>query len=645
MEIINGLLDFWRIIVKERKNILMLAVPFMLIDVFMKLLAADVNYFQPELVIPNILFAVMWTTIIVTISRSLKGTAGQIFYAVCFAVFYMLFFTHYVYYPYTGFFFSFNLLQSASEGKAYIWDTLKGVNILSFLICALTLFSGVFVIVKFPKVTHYHPKRIIVFLALFIIIHSISPTFLGAPNSTLKWDTWRNPRNVYDTFTDSNKNMKICGLYEYSFRDLSKTFFKTDIKDNPEEIRFLSRLYSSETKHKKNAYTGIFEGKNVIFLQLEGLDSWLLNETDTPTLYNMLNNSLVYKNHFSYYTGGGSTFNSELAVSTGFLTPVSYTENAYSFNQNSFPYSLPKMLKEKGYNVNAFHMNNGEYYMRDINYKNWGYDNYFSLMDTKKYHDVSYQLDRELILNEFFYEKMFKQKQPFMNYIITYTPHTPFTLDSKLGKLLSSKTYEKVELIPIMTEEDVARLYASETDYMVQLLLKALEENNLIDNTVIVAYADHYLYTLNDKTILSQYKITMDNRINNTPFFIWSKDMERVDITKVNSQLDILPTALNMLGISYCDEYYVGRDIMDELYGGYTFFSDYSWYDGVNYVRYSDDVSSDIVQKEYIDKTNEHINTIIKKNDLTLKYDYFQRLEEEKIKKEQTKKERKEKKK
>ncbi len=638
MEIINGLLNFWHKIVKERKNILMLAVPFMLIDAFMKLLAADVNYFQPEIVVPNILFAIMWTAIIVTLSYSLKGTAGQVFYAVCFAVCYILFFTHYVYYPYTGFFFSFNLLQSASEGKAYIWDTLKSVNILSFLICALTLFSGIFVIIKFPKVGRHHPKRIIVFLSLFIIAHSIAPMFLGAPNSTLRWDTWRNPRNVYDTFTDSNKNMKICGLFEYSFRDLTKTFFKSEINDNPEEVKFLEKIYSSETKHSPNKYTGIFEGKNVIFLQLEGLDSWLLNETDTPTLYSMLNNSFVYNNHYSYYTGGGSTFNSELAVSTGFLTPVSYTENAYSFNQNSFPYSLPKILKEKGYNVNAFHMNNGEYYMRDINYKNWGYDNYFSLMDTKKYNDVSYQLDRELILNEVFYEKMFKQKEPFMNYVITYTPHTPFSLDSKMGKLLAEKTYEKGELAPIMTEEQVARLYASETDYMVQLLLKALEDNGLIDNTIIVAYADHYLYTLNDKTILEQYKNTLDNRINNTPFFIWSKDMERVDIVKVNSQLDILPTVLNMLGVTFCDEYYVGRDIMDEFYGGYVFFSDYSWYDGVNYVHYSDDVSIDIVQKEYIDKTNEHINTIIKKNDLTLKYDYFRRLEDKKSEKEKAKK-------
>ena len=626
----NENITFWQLIVKEKKKILLLAFPFILMDVFIKILTSDVNYFHFQVILPNILFSVTWIGIIVTVARSLKGNIGRTFYAIMFGIFYLLFLTHYVYYPYTGFFFSFNLLQSASEGKAYIFDTLKSVNFLNVIICLLTLSSGIFVSVKFPKVRHNHFRRIIVFIASFIIVHTITPFLFGPLNSTLKWDTWRNPRNVYENFNDSNKCIKICGLYEYSFRDLYMTFLKPEEPENPEEIKFLEKMYYKQTPHEKNNYTGIFKGKNVIFLQLEGLDSWLLNEEDTPTIYKMLNNSINFNNHYSYYTGGGSTFNSELAVSTGFITPISYIQNAYSFNKNYFPHSLPNMLKNEGYGVNAFHMNNGEYYMRDINYRNWGYDNYYSLMDTKKYTDISYQLDRELILNEVFYEKMFKQKTPFMNYVITYTPHTPFSIDSKLGKLVSEKVFKDGEIKTTLTEEDVARLYAAETDYMVELLLKALEDNGLIDNTIIVAYADHYLYTLNDKTILDKYKNSEDNRINHTPFFIWSKDFNRVDVTKVNSQLDILPTVLNLLGIEYCDENYIGSDIMDEFYSGFVFFSDYSWFDGTNYVQYSDRVSTDVIQKKYIDDMNERINALIKKNDLTLKYDYFRRMKEQK---------------
>ena len=287
-------------------------------------------------------------------------------------------------------------------------------------------------------------------------------------------------------------------IHAKELRDLYMTFFKPDEPDNPEELKFVEKLYSTRTMHKPNKYTGIFEGKNVIFVQMEGLDSWLLTKEDTPTIHSMLDNSIVFNNHYSYYTGGGSTFNSELAVNTGFITPISFTRNAYSFNYNYYPHSLPHVMKERGYSANAFHMNDGEYYMRDTNYRNWGYDAYNSLIETNDYKDADYNLDRELILNKTFYDKMFKQGEPFLHYIITYTPHTPFSLDSSTGKAYSKKAYGEGVIPPDLPEEEVARLYASETDYMMKLLLEALKENNLIDNTVIVAFSDHYLYTLKD---------------------------------------------------------------------------------------------------------------------------------------------------
>ena len=54
-----------------------------------------------------------------------------------------------------------------------------------------------------------------------------------------------------------------------------------------------------------------------------------------------------------------------------------------------------------------------------------------------------------------------------------------------------------------MTEEECVRRQAKETDYMMELLLQNLEGKNLIDNTVIVVFTDHYLYTLEDKTFFT----------------------------------------------------------------------------------------------------------------------------------------------
>ena len=110
------------------------------------------------------------------------------------------------------------------------------------------------------------------------------------------------------------------------------------------------------------------------------------------------NNSFNFTNHYSYYNGGGSTFNSEFAVNTGFITPLSYTQNAYTFNRNSFPYSMANLFKKEGYAVNAFHMNTGEYYSRTSKYRNWGYNNYYGLIDIDEYNDNSYMLDRTIFL-------------------------------------------------------------------------------------------------------------------------------------------------------------------------------------------------------------------------------------------------------
>ena len=57
--------------------------------------------------------------------------------------------------------------------------------------------------------------------------------------------------------------------------------------------------------------------------------------------------------------------------------------------------------------------------------------------------------------------------------------------------------------------------------------------------------------------------------------------------------------------------------------GGYAFFSDYSWYDGKVYVENQQITNGKKMSKNKLDSMNNLISDVIKKNDLTLKYDYF----------------------
>lgn len=664
--------------IKKYYYIFLMALPFILIDIITRILGQKINFYSINKLVPN-LFTLIWISLIIGTSLSLSKKKGKAVYIVSFILSFALFITNNIYYSMTDSFFSFNLLGLASEGSEYFLDAIINCNIWVYISALIIILTFILALKYYPKVYKTSKENITKIFIAFLIIHTITPCFLGKANDDLEWSTWRNPRNIYINFNDSNKSMMVSGFYEYSFRDFYITYLKSKKTTNEEDLTFLEEEYlDEEEENYSNKYTSKYQDKNLIIIQLEGLDSWMLTEEDTPTLYKMMNNSINFTNHYSYYNGGGSTFNSEFAVNTGFITPLSYTQNAYTFNKNSFPYSLANLFKDRGYSVNAFHMNTSEYYSRGVNYKNWGYDNYYGLQDLGEYTDDSYVLDRELILNETFNELIFSEEK-FVNYIIAYSSHLPFSTEKGVCKKLVTedilkelnlleaynngtvklsyeketneenpleyKTKLKLEVtkedgtietiyhdIPEMTEEECARRGAKETDYMVELLLQNLEEKSLLDDTVIAVFTDHYLYTLTDQTIIEGYKGTSNNLINKTPFFIWTTDNETKKVTEVTSQLNILPILANLFGLEYHPNYYIGSDALGDTYTGLVFFSDYSWYDGKVYVDGGEVTNGKYIDPLALEDKNYYINYIIRKNDLTLKYNYFKTIKEHKNK-------------
>ena len=619
--------------IKKYGYIFLIFLPLLLMDIIIRSFGNGTNLYKVWNIIPN-LFTITWACLFIGISLSLKSKIGKWVYLSVNILFLIMFLTNGIYYSMTHNFFDFILLESTSEGAPYMMDCIKNCNIWIYIWFVIIIFTIYIGFKKIPKKDNFNYKNVIIVVLVFLLIHLLLPNLYGSANSSLEWNTWQNPRNIYKNFNDANKSMSITGLYEYTIRNFYITFLQTEEEETSEDYEFLMEAFSVNN-NEVNKYTGIFKNKNLIFVQLEGIDDWLLTEKDMPTLYGMLNNSFVFQNHYSYYNGGGSTFNSEFAVNTGFITPLSYTQNAYSFNKNSFPYSMANMFKNQDYDVNAFHMNSGEYYSRQTNYTNWGYDKYYGLLDINDYKDKSYTLDRELINDITFQEKMFPKDSKFVDYIITYSNHLPFTNTKGVCKLLYDMEMDLNDTVDMgeessstfvqLTEEECIRKQAHETDYMMELLLKKLTELNLIDDTVIVVFTDHYLYTVEDKTILDKYKNTSNNLINKTPFFIWQNNMKRTNIKEVTSQLNILPTTLNLFGINYNPNYYIGSDALSSNYKGIVFFSDYSWYDGNIYVENGVIANNKSSSQEYLDEKNYYIHYLTKKNDLALKYNVFKK--------------------
>ena len=615
--------SFLRFIASHKMEILMF-LPFFIMDLSIRIMGYKIDFYPAYYIQPN-LFTIIWTGLFIALAKYLKGVIGKIFYLLMFIISFVMFLTNAVYYSLTNFYFNFSLLELASEGSSYIADTIKNTPVYVYILAIFIFVLAIVAVKNIKKGECFQWKKLLAAVVIFICLHLFIPVTMGSGNKNLKWNSFKKARNVYNEFSDTNKSMKVAGLYEYTLRNLYITFLKPKEKISDSDRKFLKNIYEAKDEKKPNKYTGMLKGKNVIFLQLEGMDEWLLTKKNTPNLYKLKNESIDFTDHYSIYTGGGSTFNSEFAVNTGFTTPISYNENVYTFNKNTFNNTMAKLFKKEGYAVNAFHMNSSEFYSRGINYKSWGYDNYYGLkdiLDSKDKNDLSYELDRKLIENKTFYNKMFKGSERFVDYIISYTPHTPFTTEKEVGKLVAEMKYGKGK-IPKLSEEQVADLMVGETDYMVGLLMQALKDNNLYDNTVIVAYADHYLYTINDKSVLGKYKETDNNLINRTPFFIWSSDMKAEKIDRTNMQMNILPTVLNLFGIDYNSNYYIGKDILSNDYSPLAFFADSSWYDGNAYVADGKVTNGVGISKTQIEKKSSIVSELIKKNDLTLKYDFL----------------------
>lgn len=613
---------------KKRMPYILAVLPYVLTEVSLRIILIDARYFRWEMLAPSILFSCLWAALFLGVSFALPRLFGRIVYGILTGVTVTFFTANALAFRYTGYCFSFNLMQMADEGGGYVLGVIKHMGIGMVLVLLLILASFVAAIVRFPT-KRLPVKKCMVLVVSLLVLHIFLPLLYGPVKDASHWDAWRNPANIYRMYNDKNKSLKVSGLTEYTVRDFYVTFLRGKEKISDKEEAFLREAFADRNPAKTNAYTGLLKGKNVIFLQLEGIDSWLVTEDGMPNLYHLMQESVNFTNHYSFFNGGGSTFNSEFAVNTGFVTPTSYSRNAYTFNDNYFPYSMPRLFRAEGYRVEAFHMNSAAFYSRGVNYDCWGYESYNSLLSTGRYaeKDIEHQLDRTLITDETFHAKLFATDAPTVSYLITYTPHTPFDVhENPVAGYLSEELYGQKKTL---SEEEAVRLMAAETDRMVGMLVDELKATGLYDKTVLVVFTDHYLYTLMDKDILRRYKEFADtDLVNVTPFFIWSSNLPAETVTVANSQTDILPTVLNLMGISYVPSRYIGRDIFAEDFPGIVFFPRGSIYDGETYLENGKVSAGKTVSEQYIKELSGRVSDLIRKNDLALKYDWFRMADE-----------------
>ena len=299
---------------------------------------------------------------------------------------------------------------------------------------------------------------------------------------------------------------------------------------------------------------------------------------------------------------------------------------------NDFDQSLANRLRSAGYSAKEFHYNTGAFYSRGVFAPAMGYEEYVSYSDyitgvsEKAAKELLY--DDQLLFDNQKLNQIFFREGKKLNFIVTRAAH----LSYKYNEVLSYwglKKYPEYKGLTGNEETDCAYLKARLVDDLFARLLSELEEKGELENTVIVGVTDHYTYGYkNEKALLELSGVDNKLLLERTPCFIWSVDLEPMEVDKVLNSADVLPTVLNLLGID-SPYSYIGSDAFDERYDGFAPFSNGSWiygnaaYDASTKKLISIDGSELEITPEEQKAIAQRVQEFTRINNLILDVDYY----------------------
>lgn len=347
-------------------------------------------------------------------------------------------------------------------------------------------------------------------------------------------------------------------------------------------IANIHKYVSTVEPTRKNAFTGLFKGKNLILITAEAFSKEVIDPELTPTLYRLANKGIRFDDYYQPMWGG-STSSGEFSVLTG-LVSASGTNSIKESRQQELFLSIGKQLQKEGYYSIAYHNHLYNFYDRDKTHTYYGYDTYIG-MHTGMEEGVTEQWPESDLEMMDFTVPQYIDKQPFSVYYMTVSGHCRYNF---LGNKMSKKNQDAVQ--GLEHSETVKAYLASqlELEYAMASLVRQLEEAGIADDTVIVLSTDHYPYglekgsTWNNKQdyIAELYGYKPKNHVerDHSALIIWSGCIEDMglEIKDPVYSLDILPTISNLFGVNYDSRLIVGRDVFSEA-EPIVLWYDYTW--------------------------------------------------------------------
>lgn len=319
----------------------------------------------------------------------------------------------------------------------------------------------------------------------------------------------------------------------------------------------------------KPYYWGAAKGKNVIVIQLEAFQNFLLNlkldgKEITPNLNRLLGSSLYFP-HFFQQVGQGNTADAEFVVNTSFYVPQ-HGAASQEYVDRVLP-SMPRTFAANGYETATFHTNDIAFWNRKELYAALGWDRHYDKTFFGDEDPVMFAASDEVLYDKTADElaKMQGEGKPFYVQLISMSGHHPFNIPERKYKMKLPNRYEGT----LVGDYIRAQNYA---DYALGQFIGKLKANGVWDNSVVVIYGDHqglpiYSLTSKEKGLMKEiygrdYGV---QDMMNIPLLIklpGASPQGKV-LQQVGGQSDIFPTIANLAGISLADHIHFGHDLLN----------------------------------------------------------------------------------
>lgn len=432
-------------------------------------------------------------------------------------------------------------------------------------------------------------------------------------------DILDNGHNNLDNNDENEEEIK----YEYNNLDID--FDNLIANESNSTIKTMHEYFKNETGTLQNAYTKYFEGKNLILFMAESFNEIAVREDLTPTLYKLVNSGFKFNNFYtptiSSTIGGEFQELTGLVAASGFLSP-------WKSGENYFPFGLATAFQDLGYNTFAYHNHTYTFQSRNKYLAALGFDNYLGCrngLEDRINCNQWPESDVEMIKTTFADYK--NSEEPFMVYYVTVSGHGDYGFNYSA---MARKHKDEVANLNY-SEKPLAYLAAQiELDKALELLIENLEENDLLEDTVIALVGDHYPYylSLDEVNEIASYKKDSVIEINRSNFILWNSEMETVKVDKVGSQIDVLPTIYNLFGVKYDSRLIIGKDILSTE-PGLAIFGNSSWVSdkGSYFASTNKFVPKDEeVDEEYIKYMNKVVSNKITMSKYIMTYDYYRKV-------------------